>query len=153
MRIRLLVGGLGVAALTFGGVLATAMPASSSTPKVTGVSINGNLAHPTVVVHGTGFGKEPTGTSAGSFDNCRPDDTGDDFGPGNLVLIDSTAQWVSGTSNSHGGACVGLNVTLWTAHKVSFTFGSAYGPGSWELSSGDVGTVLVKGDAFFFTVS
>jgi len=89
------------------------------TPAITGVSLSGPAASPSITVTGTGFGSTPP---IGTPETCQPGDTGDDYGSTGLWFGDTTQGWTAGQA----GDCIGLIVTSWTGTQVTFGFGNQY---------------------------
>jgi putative transposon-encoded protein len=88
-------------------------------PTISGVTLSGIPANPTVTVTGSNFGSTaPSGTP----ETCQSGDTGDDYGWGGLVLQDLSENWGAGEA----GNCIGLLLTSWSSTKVVFTFGNQY---------------------------
>ena len=110
---------------------------STFAPSISGVTLSGTPAAPTVTVTGSNFGSAaPTATP----ETCQAGDTGNDYGIGGLEFQDLTEGWGAGES----GDCIGLLLTSWSSTKVVFTFGNEYanyGP----ISAGDEIEVTVQG--------
>src|SRR5208282_2067350 len=110
---------------------------STFAPSISGVTLSGTPADPTVTVTGSNFGSAaPTATP----ETCQAGDTGNDYGFGGLELQDLTEGWGAGES----GDCIGLLLTSWSSTKVAFTFGNEYanyGP----INAGDQIEVTVQG--------
>jgi hypothetical protein len=110
---------------------------STPAPSISGVTLSGTPAAPTVTVTGSNFGSAaPTATP----ETCQAGDTGNDYGFGGLELQDVTESWGGGEL----GDCIGLLLTSWSSTKVVFTFGNEYanyGP----INAGDQIEVTVQG--------
>ena len=110
---------------------------STFAPSISGVTLSGTPAAPTVTVTGSNFGSAaPTATP----ETCQAGDTGNDYGFGGLEFQDLTEGWGAGES----GDCIGLLLTSWSSTKVVFTFGNEYanyGP----INAGDQIEVTVQG--------
>jgi hypothetical protein len=109
---------------------------STNAPAISGVTLTGTPAAPTVTVTGSNFGAAPTATP----ETCNAGDTGNDYGFGGLEFQDLTEQWGAGES----GDCIGLLLTSWSSTKVVFTFGNEYanyGP----MVAGDQIEVTIQG--------
>ena len=111
---------------------------STSAPSsISGVTLSGTPAAPTVTVTGSNFGTAaPTATP----ETCQEGDTGNDYGFGGLELQDVTESWGAGEA----GDCIGLLLTSWSSTKVVFTFGNQYanyGP----INAGDQIEATVQG--------
>ena len=110
---------------------------STFAPSISGVTLSGTPAAPTVTVTGSNFGSAaPTATP----ETCQAGDTGNDYGIGGLEFQDLTEGWGAGES----GDCIGLLLTSWSSTKVVFTFGNEYanyGP----INAGDQIEVNVQG--------
>ena len=111
---------------------------STSAPSsISGVTLGGTPAAPTVTVTGSNFGTAaPTATP----ETCQEGDTGNDYGFGGLELQDVTESWGAGEA----GDCIGLLLTSWSSTKVVFTFGNQYanyGP----INAGDQIEATVQG--------
>ncbi len=110
---------------------------STFAPSISGVTLSGTPAAPTVTVTGSNFGSAaPTATP----ETCQAGDTGNEYGFGGLEFQDLTEGWGAGES----GDCIGLLLTSWSSTKVVFTFGNEYanyGP----INAGDQIEVTVQG--------
>jgi hypothetical protein len=110
---------------------------STFSPSISGVTLSGTPAAPTVTVTGSNFGSAaPTATP----ETCQAGDTGNDYGFGGLEFQDLTESWGAGEA----GDCIGLLPTSWSSTKVVFTFGNEYanyGP----INAGDQIEVTVQG--------
>ena len=106
-------------------------------PVIDKVSFRVGSTRPRITITGHGFGSEPVGSATG----CGT--TGTDFPGADLSFQDVQTGWSAGTP----GDCLGLVVSSYTATRISYSFGSAYGTGDppLELSTSDAFTVSVDG--------
>ena len=106
-------------------------------PVIAEVSFRGGAAHPRITITGSGFGTEPVGAATG----CGT--TGTDYPGADLGFQDVQTGWGAGSP----GNCLGLVVSHYTATRISYSFGSAYGTGHppLDLSASDAFTVSVDG--------
>ncbi len=131
------------------GVLAGTSEASAAgAGHITSVTFTGGYANPTVTIKGADFGKEPT---PGVTSPCGY--SGVDFlGNKAFDFLDNTRIWSAGNDDGGDGACIGVNISSWTAKNIVFTFGNAYNNadagGVWVIHSGDRYTVKVKTGVF-----
>ncbi len=110
---------------------------STSAPSISGVTLTGTPAAPTVAVTGSNFGSAPPTATP---ETCQAGDTGNDYGIGGLEFQDLTEGWGAGES----GDCIGLLLTSWSSTKVVFAFGNEYanyGP----IKAGDQIEVTLQG--------
>ena len=83
---------------------------STSAPSISGVTLSGTPAAPTVTVTGSNFGSAaPTATP----ETCQDGDTGNDYGFGGLEFQDLTESWGAGEA----GDCIGLLADLVEQHE------------------------------------
>ncbi len=116
-----------------------------SPPSISGVTLSGTPADPTVTVTGSNFGSGPP---ASTPETCQSGDTGDDFGWGGLVFQDLSHGWGGGEA----GNCIGLLLTSWSNTQVVFTFGNQYanyGP----MNPGDQVEATIQGATDTVTAS
>ena len=114
-----------------------------SAPSISGVTLSGTPAAPTVTVTGSNLGSAPT---TATTEPCG--DTGNIYGASGLVFQDLTESWGAGGA----GDCIGLFVTSWSSTKVVFTFDSEYasfGP----IKAGDQIEVTILGATDTVTAS
>jgi hypothetical protein len=136
----------------------TALPAAASTIKVTAVIFSGSSTSPTLTIHGSGFGKEPSASPSGPPYRYQPGCTsqppignkndGHDYG--------AQALWI-GWDHVQAGAyvkgpggyldCVGLIIKKYSATEIIISPGCQYGYYS-KLTSGSSVTVTVSGRNF-----
>jgi hypothetical protein len=91
----------------------------ASPPSISGVTLTGTPASPTITVTGSNFGAS---APADSPETCQNGDTGDIFSASGLVFQDLSEGWGAGEA----GDCIGLLLTSWSSTKVVFTLGSQY---------------------------
>ena len=116
-----------------------------SSPSISGVTLSGTPAAPTVTVTGSNFGSAPT---TGTPETCQAGDTGDDYSASGLIFQDLNEGWGAGEP----GDCIGLLVTSWSTTKVVFTVGNEYanyGP----IQAGDQIEVTILGASDTVTAS
>ena len=114
-------------------------------PSISGVSLSGTPAAPTVTVTGSNLGAAPTTSTP---ETCQPGDTGTIFSASGLIFSDLTEGWGAGEP----GDCIGLLVTSWSSTRVVFTLGSQYanfGP----IKAGDQVEVSILGATDTVTAS
>jgi hypothetical protein len=116
-----------------------------SPPSISGVTLTGTPAAPTITVTGSNFGAS---APADSPETCQNTDTGDIFSGSELVFQDLTEGWGAGEA----GDCIGLLLTSWSSTKVVFTMGSQYanyGP----IAAGDQVKATIAGATDTVTAS
>ena len=125
------------------GVGAFEVPGSAP-PAISGVTVSGTSANPTVTVTGSGFGASPP---IGTPETCESGDTGDDYGSVGLWFSDKSAAWTAGQA----GDCIGLIVSSWSDTQVVYTFGNEYANYP-AVGSGTQAEVGVQGATFTTTL-
>jgi hypothetical protein len=111
--------------------------AAGTRPTITGVSLTGTPAAPTVTVTGSNFGSTPPTATA---ETCQPGDTGNIYTGSGLVFQDLSGGWGAGQP----GDCIGLSLTSWSSTQAVFSFGSQYanfGP----INAGDQIEATIQG--------
>lgn len=115
---------------------------------VTGVAFsgqNGQGPSPTVTITGSGFGTEPTGTSADTTSCGSYTNNGDVFG-NKFYSYDDATGMSAGYSNKTSATCIGIIITTWTKNRIVFQWGNAYGTyTNWWINNGDNYVFSMKG--------
>jgi hypothetical protein len=129
-------------------LLGSATAASAAArPEITSVTFSGlagsGMPSPTVTVHGSLFGTQPTST-ANNVTSCGTYTQNGRVFKGRFYFVGS-GNFEAGYSNASGADCIGLAVSSWTATQIVFKFGHAYGSfAHWYLSNGDGFALSVK---------
>jgi hypothetical protein len=158
-------GSVSVAAMMLSAGAFSSVAGAGGPVTITSVTFQGSATKPTITVKGSGFGKtaptadpsaHPNGqANCPAFPTTPPKDIkhdGYDYGSNMLWLEDASRGWRAGDYVPPSETdCVGLRITQWSAHQITFKPGTAYDNPTLEagntyiLASGDSVTIDVLG--------